>query len=123
MWTVNKYMLFAILVTSFILWLDFIGGGGNDNIAIQLISAELIKTCFSNAETRNMLSRFIYQVLLLLESLVPFFATTLIMCAFHYIDVKVMKLFCLFQEVTDKCFKKCISKPGTSLDNYQKVWV
>lgn len=28
---------------------------------------------------------------------------------------------CVFQRMTDKCFKKCIGKPGSSLDNSEQV--
>lgn len=27
----------------------------------------------------------------------------------------------MFQRMTDKCFKKCIGKPGSSLDNSEQV--
>lgn len=32
-----------------------------------------------------------------------------------------MNIAFVFQRMTDKCFKKCIGKPGSSLDNSEQV--
>lgn len=32
-----------------------------------------------------------------------------------------MDIVFVFQRMTDKCFKKCIGKPGSSLDNSEQV--
>lgn len=32
-----------------------------------------------------------------------------------------MGIIFVFQRMTDKCFKKCIGKPGSSLDNSEQV--
>lgn len=34
---------------------------------------------------------------------------------------KFKTIFGLLQKMTEKCFKKCVSKPGTSLDSSEQV--
>lgn len=37
------------------------------------------------------------------------------------IDVILMVVLFFFQKMSEKCFKKCVTKPGTSLDNSEQV--
>lgn len=55
-----------------------------------------------------------------------FFKVMQIFCAAAVRVVNANKTLFLFQRMTDKCFKKCIGKPGSTLDNSEQVctgWV
>lgn len=38
-----------------------------------------------------------------------------------FVRLSLMFIVCLVQRLSDKCIRKCIQKPGTSLDKYDKV--